>query len=247
MVQSDVTNWADVADDWIAWVRTEDHDAFWAYRAAFERFVGPGSGSGVEIGAGEGRICRVLQGLGYDMTAVEPVPAFLEAARAEGSAQRYIQASAKAICEDDGMFDLVVLYNVLMDVDDLEASVREAARLLASTGRMIVGIVHPIFDVYMAAKSDAPLCPYFDPQAFDAQIETDGLRMRFRGWSRPLCAYVNALADAGLTITRMEEPRPDPDHPATRKLPERNSLPTFLWLELRKPPIRSVTQKTQAT
>jgi hypothetical protein len=34
VAQSDVTCWAEVADDWITWDRTEDHDAFWAYRTA---------------------------------------------------------------------------------------------------------------------------------------------------------------------------------------------------------------------
>jgi len=68
---------------------------------------------------------------------------------------------------------------------------------------------------------------------FDALSEANGLQMRFRGWQRPLSAYVNALAKAGLRITRMAEPEPDPDHPATQRLPERAQIPTFLWLELR--------------
>lgn len=234
MAQSDVSNWTEVAEDWIAWVRAEGHDAFWAYRGAFEQFVGQGVGVGLEIGAGEGRICRVLQGLGYDMTALEPVPAFLEAARAENSAATYIQASATNLPLASESFDLVVLYNVLMDVDDLDASVKEAARVLTPEGRMIVGIVHPIFDVYMASKSGETPPPYFEPHVLDAEVAANGLTMRFRGWTRPLSTYVNAFADAGLFVSRMEEPRPDPNHPATLRLTERDSVPTFLWLKLRK-------------
>ncbi|MEL7204833.1 MAG: class I SAM-dependent methyltransferase [Pseudomonadota bacterium] len=234
MAQSDASNWTEVAEDWIAWVRTEDHDAFWAYRDAFEQFVGHVSGAGLEIGAGEGRICRVLQGLGYNMTALEPVAAFLEAARAENSATSYIQASASKLPLASESFDLVVLYNVLMDVDDLDASVKEAARVLTPEGRMIVGIVHPVFDVFMAAKSGETLSPYFEPHVLDTEVAANGLIMRFRGWMRPLSAYVNACADAGLFVTRMEEPRPDPAHPATLRLTEQNSVPTFLWLELRR-------------
>lgn len=236
MAQNDVSNWTDVAEDWIAWVRTEGHDAFWAYQQAFEQFVGQGTEAGLEIGAGEGRICRVLQGLGYSMTALEPVAAFLDAARTENSAGTYIQASATDLPLPDESFGLVVLYNVLMDVDDLDASVKAAVRVLTLEGRMIVGIVHPIFDIYMASRSDEALPPYFDTHALDAQVEANGLQMRFRGWTRPLSAYVNALADAGLFIARIEEPRPDPDHPATKRLAERNSVPAFLWLELRKHP-----------
>ena len=234
MAQSDVSNWTEVAEDWIAWVRTEGHDAFWAYRDAFEQFVGKGEGAGLEIGAGEGRICRVLQGLGYKMTALEPVTAFLEAARAANSATTYVGASATDLPLASESFDLVVLYNVLMDVDDLDASINEAARVLKPEGRMIVGIVHPVFDVYMASKSGEAPPPYFETHVLDTEVEVDGLKMRFRGWTRPFSAYVNALAVAGLFVSRMEEPRPDPDHPATLRLTERNSVPTFLWLELRR-------------
>lgn len=223
-----------MAAQWIAWARTEGHDAFWAYRTAFEAFVGRGAGDAIEIGAGEGRICRVLQGLGYKMTAVEPVEAFLEAARGENSASLYTRAPANAVPLPDNSYDLVVLYNVLMDVDDLQGSVAEAARLLYLSGRMIVGIVHPIFDIYLAAKDDEDIICYFEPQFFDAVSEDNGLQMRFRGWQRPLSAYINALSEAGLDITRMEEPRPDPHHPASKRLPERNRIPTFLWLELHK-------------
>lgn len=234
MAQSDVSNWTEVAQDWIAWVRTEGHDAFWAYRDAFEQFVGQGEGAGLEIGAGEGRICRVLQRLGYNMTALEPVPAFLEAALAENSATTYLQASATNLPLASESFDLVVLYNVLMDVDDLDISVIEAARVLKPEGRMIVGIVHPIFDVYMASKSGETLPSYFETHVLDSEVAVNGLQMRFRGWTRPLSVYVSALANAGLFVSRMEEPRPDPDYPATQRLNERNSVPTFLWLELRR-------------
>ena len=234
MAQSDVSNWTEAAEDWIAWVRAEGHDAFWAYRDAFEQFVGHGVGAGLEIGAGEGRICRVLRGLGYNMTALEPVAALLEAARAANSATTYIDASATDLPLASESFDLVVLYNVLMDVDDLDASAKEAARVLTLEGRIIVGIVHPIFDVHMAWKSGETPPPYFEPQVLDTEVAANGLQMRFRGWTRPLSAYVNALANAGLLVSRMEEPRPDPDHPATLRLTERNSVPTFLWLELRR-------------
>jgi len=234
VAQSDVSSWTEVAEDWIAWVRTEGHDAFWAYRDAFEQFVGQGVGAGLEIGAGEGRICRVLQRLGYNMTALEPVAALLEAARAANSATTYIDASATDLPWASESFDLVVLYNVLMDVDDLDASIKQATRVLKPEGRMIVGIVHPIFDVLMAWKSGETPPPYFETHVLDTEVAAHGLQMRFRGWTRPLSAYVNALANAGLLVSRMEEPRPDPDHPATLRLTERHTVPTFLWLELRR-------------
>jgi len=238
MTQNDVANWSDVADQWIAWVRAEDHDAFWAYRSAFETFIGAGSGKAVEIGAGEGRICRVLQGLGYQMTAVEPVAALLRAAQDSNSADTYINAPATRLPLADNAFDLVVLYNVLMDVDDLQGAVDAAARSLGPKGRVVVGIVHPIFDI-VSAKDRAAAVPYFDATAFDVDIAGDGPSMRFRGWQRPLGDYINACAAAGLYVARMCEPQPDPDHPVTAKHPDWAQVPLFLWLELRALPNQS--------
>ena len=41
---TDVEDWAFAADQWIAWARTENHDAYWAYERAFAEFVGEGLG-----------------------------------------------------------------------------------------------------------------------------------------------------------------------------------------------------------
>ena len=147
--QTDVTHWTAHAQEWIDWVRAPDHDAFWAYKAEFERFVGSGTCQALEIGSGEGRISRCLSGLGYDMTTVEPVQALLEAAKTAQSASAYVQASATDIPLPSHRFDLVVLYNVLMDVDDLGGAITEARRLMSHRGRMVIGLVHPLADAML--------------------------------------------------------------------------------------------------
>ena len=236
---TDVEHWASVAADWIAWVRTENHDAFWAYRTAFEKFLGQGTGKAVDMGCGEGRLSRVLQGLGYDVTAVEPVTAFLDAARSENSASVYIKAPAHAVPLPSGYFDLALLYNMLMDVDDLRGSLAEAARLVRPGGRAIVGLVHPFADLMLARRRTddwAGLGVYWEARHFDdGGIEQRGLPMHFRGWMRPLTAYTDACRDVGLTLSRLCEPRPDPDHPWTLASPRWTEVPLFLWIEVLKP------------
>lgn len=235
--QADVEHWRSVAEDWTAWARTPDHDAFWAYRAALAAFVGPGAGEAVEIGCGEGRIARLLGALGYRTTVVEPVEALLAAAREQGSAVAYHRAPATALLLQDDSADLVMMYNMLMDVEAMDAAVAEAARVLRPGGRLIAGVVHPIADLEMAQRRTgdwAGMGPYFDTRFFDEHVmDRNGLAMRFRGWARPLSAYVAAIADAGLAVTRMEEPRPAPDHPWAGHDDRWRHLPLFLWLEAR--------------
>lgn len=230
---TDVDAWAAAAEQWIAWVRTPNHDAFWAYQSAFEAFVGPGPGEGIELGAGEGRISRVLSNLGWQMAVVEPVPTLLSAARAARSGRTYHQCPAHAVPADVGPADLIVLYNMLMDVDDVDATLVGARRLVRSTGRVVVGIVHPILDILMARRLGDLERSFLVPNRFDQTVERNGLTMRFQGWERPMSVYVNALCAAGFRITRMAEPAPEPDHPVTRRLKSGQVTPNILWIEAR--------------
>jgi ubiquinone/menaquinone biosynthesis C-methylase UbiE len=130
----DVDHWSRIAREWIAWARTPNHDAFWAYRDAFAEFVGRGKGEALDVGCGEGRVSRELMRCGYRVTALDVVRGLAEAAAQAGSAHAYVVAPVTELPFDDGQFDLVVAYNMLMDVDDVPAAVKEMRRVLRSGG-----------------------------------------------------------------------------------------------------------------
>jgi SAM-dependent methyltransferase len=233
----DRRHWSRVAAEWIAWARTPNHDAFWAYRAALAAFIGPGSGEALDIGCGEGRISRELTALGYRVTATDPVGDLVRAAAQARSARGYALAEAAALPFAAAGFDLVVAYNVLMDVDDLPAAVREMRRVLRTSGQGVIAIVHPFTDRgrFADRTTDAPFVvpgTYFGRQRFGGVEERNGLRMHFAGWSRPLETYAAALEDAGLAITALREPVPDVA-PGYEHLDRGTRLPFFLWLKVR--------------
>jgi SAM-dependent methyltransferase len=231
---SDQAHWSRVARDWIEWARRPGHDVFWHYRAGLASLIGPGTDEAIDVGCGEGRVSRLLRQLGYRVTATDAVAEMVEAAREAGSADAYAVAPATALPFEDGRFGLVAAYNMLMDVDDLAATVAEARRVLRPGGRMIVSIVHPLRDRGSFAGDDAGApfavdADWFATRHFSGREERDGLAMDFAGWSRPLEAYVAALAGAGLAITGLREPRPDPG-PLPARLEQARRLPIFLWL-----------------
>lgn len=233
----DTEHWARVASEWIEWARAPNHDAFWAYRDSFVAFVGRGAGEALDVGCGEGRISRTLKGCGYRVTASDAVQAMVDAARAAQSADDYVVAPGSDLPFEDARFDLVVAYNVLMDVDDLAATVREIRRVLRPAGTLIASIVHPFSERgrFATAEADAPFViqdGYFGTQHFDGVEERGGSRMRFAGWSRPLEVYANALEAAGLAITSIREPVPrggeGRDH-----LQAWARMPLFMWMKAR--------------
>lgn len=235
----DVLHWTGAAADWIKWVRRPDHDAFWAYRSAFEAFVGQGNGKGLEVGAGEGRIARCLVALGYRMTLCEPVTELLAAAKAENSGEAYAKAFGHALPFDNDAFELCVLYNMLMDVDDMTGTLAEATRVLRPGGTLITGIVHPFADLLLAFRQTGGWDghgAYFDSREFDEPtVDPTGLTMHFRGWSRPLDTYLNAIIESGMTIAEIEEPQPHPDHPWSKGPGARwLHLPLFIWIKSTK-------------
>jgi SAM-dependent methyltransferase len=232
----DKAHWARFAEEWIAWARSPGHDAFWMYRRAFARFVGSGTGNALEVGCGEGRISRELRSLGYRVTATDAVAALVEASRQANSADEYAIADGKDLPFTDGRFDLVMAYNVLMDVEDVSATLKEIRRVMKPDGVLLISLVHPLRDRgrFTGSEPEASFIlsgSYYGRVPFEGEEERGGLRMHFAGWSQPLEDYVAALEGAGLAITSLREPVPDEtseDH-----LKQWARVPLFLWLKAR--------------
>jgi SAM-dependent methyltransferase len=229
------SHWEQVANEWTDWARAPGHDAYWYYRDSFREFLpGPGATT-LEIGCGEGRIARDLTSLGHDVTATDISPSLLAAAEAAGSARRYLVADAMCLPFDDGAFDRVVAYNVLMDVPDMGAAVAEAARVLADDGLLTMSIVHPFVDrgSFDGTEPDAPFVvpgTYFGRSHFTGTEVREGRTMHFAGWSHPLEDYAAALQAAGLVITALREPRPARLDGHDAALAQWERMPLFLWI-----------------
>lgn len=212
-------DWAEQAANWVEWVRRPGHDSFWYYRDAFFALVPEPGRATLDQGCGEGRVSRELAARGHRVTGVDISPAMIEAAREVDPAGAYLVADAADMPFRDDSFDLVVAYNVLMDVTDVSGAVCEAARVLAPGGRMCVAITHPI------TNPGDRRSPYFESTRFREEVERDGLSVVFSGWSHPLGTFTEAIERAGLLIEAVREPRWK-DEPAPYHLWLRAVLPT---------------------
>jgi SAM-dependent methyltransferase len=191
----DRKHWSQVAEEWLAWARK------------------PNLARALDVGCGEGRVSRELTACGFQVTAVDPVSRLVGAAIEAGSARNYAVASASELPFENAHFDLVVAYNVLMDVEDVPAVLNEFRRVMRPAGQLIISITHPFVDHgrFAGKEVNSPFGvkgTYFGSQRFEGVEERDGLRMHFAGWSSPLEAYAIALENAGLAITSLREPVP---------------------------------------
>jgi len=237
----DIEHWSRIAAEWTAWARAPNHDAFWAYRASLVAFIGQGVGDALDVGCGEGRVSRVLKDCGYRVTAVDPVEHLISAAEQAGSADAYKIAAAADLPFKNCSFDLAVAYNVLMDVDDVPAALKEVRRVLRPSGTLVISIVHPFADRgrFAGPQANAPFVlqkSYFGRERFEGTEVRDGLQMHFAGWSQPLESYMAALESAELAVTSLREPVPDTGDKGSH-MERWNKVPLFLWLKARLMPI----------
>src|SRR2546421_4611175 len=136
--------WEALAEDWAAWVRG-GHDLPYEFQAP--RFLDllpePGRLT-VDVGCGEGRMTAELARLGHSVVGVDASAAMLRLARGAYPELELVEADATALPFEDGAADLAVAFMSLMNMDNLDGTVAEVARVLAPGGRFCTAVLHPI-------------------------------------------------------------------------------------------------------
>jgi SAM-dependent methyltransferase len=209
--------WESHAANWVRWARTPGHDSFQRFHG--ERFFAilpPPSPRGLtlDIGAGEGRVGRALRTRGYNVVDIEQ-SATMARAGAGLTPGAVVRADATRLPLPTAIADLAIAFMVLHDIEDMNAAVREVARVLRPGGHFAVAIVHPMNSggKFEPAPPGVPEVerrfvmtePYLTDRYYADDIERDGLVMRFESIHRPLDSYTRALEDAGFAIEVMRE------------------------------------------
>jgi SAM-dependent methyltransferase len=158
---------------------------------------------------------RDLRGRGYDVVGLDASPTLLEAAQSLDAEGRYLLGRAEELPFDAGSFDLVVAYNVLMDVDDMPRAVAEIARVLRPGGHLCACVTHPMNDVGGFAEDGTFVIrgSYLKEGWISVSVERDGLDMLFDGRTYPLESYARALEEGGFLLEALREPAAPADSP----------------------------------
>jgi SAM-dependent methyltransferase len=224
--------WDAQAENWIAWTRGGVDEAFIGYNsAAFMELMPPPGELTIDLGAGEGRIGRILRTFGHRVVEIEQSRRLAEAS-AELTPGAGLIGDATRLPVRAGAADIAVAFMSFQDVDDMPAAVAEAAHALRPNGALVMAIVHPInsagaFDEAGATFSMYP-ASYFADRHYADDVERDGVQMRFESRHRSVEAYSRALETAGFVIEALREiGDPNPES-------KWNRMPLFLHVRARR-------------
>lgn len=90
----------------------------------------------LEVGCGTGLILRAVAPVASHAVGIDISPGMLELAHARGL--DVVEGSATALPFEDASFDLVYSFKVLAHIEDIQAAMREVARVLAPGGRALL-------------------------------------------------------------------------------------------------------------
>ena len=206
-----------------------------------------GAGSVLDVGTGEGQLARLARSAGAvpaRVVGIDPTVAQVAEARRRGGGPAYARATAGALPFPAAGFDAVVACLVFEHIDPVDAALAEVARVLRPGGRFLFFLNHPLLQT--------PGSGWIDDQILDPPeqywrigpylVEDTTLEEVQKGVSlpfihRPLSRYVNAMADCGLVIRRMEEPAPPAGFLArATEYAEAATIPRLLFLLAEREP-----------
>lgn len=170
----------------------------------------------LDVGCGEGQVARLAQRLGASFVAgVDPTWAQIRVAQDRGGGPAYARAEAATLPFRAETFDTVVACLVFEHIEAVDAAIGEVARVLQPGGQFIFFLNHPLLQTPNSGWIDDHVLdppeqywrigPYLVESHTLEEVEKDVFIPFIH---RPLSRYVNALAEAGLHITRMHEPAP---------------------------------------
>jgi SAM-dependent methyltransferase len=195
--------WLSEAAGWAAWARQGD-DGFAGFRALLPA---PGRAT-LDLGCGEGRFARALAADGHRVTGADVSADLVELARQADPDGTYVVADAEQLPFPDAAFDLVVAFNVLSCVGNLERAVSEAARVLEPGGRLCLSVVHPLYTAGRAENGSWILeGRYLEERLHTEHVRRGEAELTFANVHRPLEAYTGALERAGIELEALREPR----------------------------------------
>lgn len=192
----------------------------------------------LDVGCGEGRLCRLLSQRGIRTTGIDPTAALIDRAKHLDPKGEYVLGSAEELPLPEAVYDLVVSCLSLVDIHDYQSAISEMTRVLKPGGRLLVANITDVQSAGMRIgwqRSPQGIPTHFGIDEYSSEwsswVEWAGIRVK--NWHRPMSAYMKAFLSNGLILRYFDEPSPTEGYEDRERLNER--VPWFNVVEWEKP------------
>jgi SAM-dependent methyltransferase len=176
-----------------------------------------GSSRILDVGCGEGQVGRramQLDGVTF-VAGIDPTWAQVQVASRRDGGVEVVRGAAEGLPFVAAAFDAAVACLVFEHIHEMDQAVAEVGRVLRPGGRFLLLLNHPLLQTPGSGWIDDTILeeqywrigPYLVEDARPEEVEKD---VWIPFIHRPLSRYINAMVDAGMFVTRMEEPAPPP-------------------------------------
>ncbi|MBX3119858.1 MAG: class I SAM-dependent methyltransferase [Fimbriimonadaceae bacterium] len=206
-----------------AWIDSQGEAGDWIRRWVLDKAMKDAlppvdqARSVLDVGCGEGRFCRQLQALGYEATGIDPIESFIQSARTQDPAGRYLVESVESLSFPAESFDLVISYLTLLDFTDLDQAMDEMVRVLRPGGWLLSCTLNPFMtSIEYPWKRDEngdKLYAMVDRYS-EERLQVVGWKgIEIINYHRPLRQYMQAFLSRGMILECFDEPDPLPEAP----------------------------------
>lgn len=198
----------------------------------------------LDLGCGEGGYSRALAKKGAAVTSAdcsEVMIAYAKSkAKEEGLRISHCVINANELQDiPENYFDVVLCSMMLMDVEDLDGTLKEIYRVLKPNGTVFISILHPCFKgketkwIEKNGSIEVLVSDYHHPKEWVGGIK--GVRAPIVYRHRALSDYIKAFVKNNFRITDMNEPIPTEEQSQmSSRVAWLEKIPMYLFIELGK-------------
>jgi SAM-dependent methyltransferase len=219
MKDGSMTSESDIADGWEtsakAWIATIGERGDFAREfildpSMFRRIRAGTYHQALDVGCGEGRLCRFLHAIGVDAIGLDPAPSLIEHAAKMDPGGDYRIGSAEEMPFDNESFDLVVSCMSLMSMAKPDKAIAEMVRVLRRSGTLLVANLHSVITAGLGLRREGDVGSRFEATSYFARSakRVTWSRIDVINWHRPLEDYLQAFLREGLALRSFSEPTP---------------------------------------
>lgn len=244
---SSTLNRNNMGDEWFTLAQTSEvRNSF--IMPTMLRFMGDVSSKHIlDLGSGEGGYSRTLTKKGAHVVSVDCSKKAIEYAELEAEKEKlfikhFVRNANDLYGIDSNRFDIVLCSMMLMDVEDLDGTLKEVHRVLKADGKLFASVLHPCFDGNhdtgigrqgSGIHREVVVKNYFEPKTWEAPLWGGTIPVLWR--HRTMSEYVKAFVNAHLTIIDMDEPKStDEEAQKSVTLAWLQKIPLYLFWQLQK-------------